>query len=1012
MQVNEDENIGNVNSVNISLGNSITTLKLDVAVEPEDSIANVKVKGNVDSVNNGSEQSVTGEDIKQNFESEVVIFYTNCDFGLPNKKEELLAYAESHSPHIIALTEVKPKFGAKLSVEDLGIPNYDVIEHNIEDTGRGIAILARNNIHAETAQDIKTDGFKEAVFVKVISAKSNLLIGVVYRSPNSGTENSVALSTMLDDLCRKERNMVLIGDFNHPSIDWSSTVANGIRIDRMFHGTILDNLLNQLVAQPTRYREGQKPTLDDLVLVNDANLVEDIEYKPPLGNSDHVCIMVKVKHKAICQDTRSKDTRFIYNRGQYEDMREALQAIDWVTHLEDKDTTSAWDTFKGIMEANIALFIPTIAPGKKKATKKSVYLDKEALDKVRRKNHAWKEYMRDKTVTSYDSFAKERNELRVMTRRKKENFESKLAHEVKDNPKAFWNYANRKTSSKDSMPDLVGIDGVTAKTDTEKANALNSQFASVFTDESIGNLPRTQVYRGASMEVLQVTADIVCKKLTGLNPNKSAGPDGLHCRVLKETAEQVAAPLALIFNKSLTEGRVPTDWKHATVTPIYKRKGEKTNPVNYRPISLTCVVCKLLESIIREELLSFILQTGQLSEQQHGFLPGKSCVTNQIETLDIVTSRLDDKKPVDIIYIDFSKAFDKVPHQRLLLKMSSMGISDQVVQWVQDFLSDRKMRVLVNGSFSAWLEVKSGIPQGSVLGPTLFTIYVNDLPPLLSSPSRMLADDLKILREVIIQQDSLHLQEDIERVCRWCKIWLLTPNAAKCKVLHVGQKNPSCHYTMEVDGVRGQLQVVTGEKDLGVHIDNKLSFQQHITETSNKATRILWAIKRTFSTRKGPIMKRLYTTLVRPHLEYCNAALILKNKGDIDKLERVQRRATKMVTELRNLPYQDRLRRLDLQSFTFRRRRGDMIQTFKYVKGINKCRLEDLLPKPRTMRCLRGHSEKLAMPRARTNLRKHSFTHRIVPSWNALSQFTVNATTVNTFKNRLDKEWKEKMFDC
>ena len=232
----------------------------------------------------------------------------------------------------------------------------------------------------------------------------------------------------------------------------------------------------------------------------------------------------------------------------------------------------------------------------------------------------------------------------------------------------------------------------------------------------------------------------------------------------------------------------------ATVAPIYKNKGEKSDPANYRPISLTSVVCKVLEHFIRESIIKHLINTNQLSNEQHGFLPGKSCATNLVESMEYITSEVDKKRPVDILYCDFSKAFDKVPHKRLLVKMESLGISAEVRLWTKEFLRDRTMYVIVNGCRSDTCQVISGIPQGSVLGPTLFVIYVNDLPRDLRTYSNMLADDLKAMKGIACPRDNVIMQEDINSISDWCALWMMPPNPSKCKILHSGMTNPQHRY--------------------------------------------------------------------------------------------------------------------------------------------------------------------------------------------------------------------------
>lgn len=933
-----------------------------------------------------------------------------------SKKNELVAYLHESNPppDLICIVEIKPKHGEALSQEALLLPGYKSPWHNLGEEGRGIAVWVRMGVNITTADMsvIKDNGFIESMWMELPSnskSRSPCIIGCVYRSPSSGEGNALQLNQLIQQICDKRESVLIFGDFNYPSINWDDMDATGVRrIDKLFHVTVLDNFLFQHVDQPTRYRHGQNPTLDDLVLSSDPDLIKDIQYLHPLGKSDHVCISMKVIAEPVQEENKAA-VRYMYNRGNYDEIRKNLGMVNWEDRLSCVNSNEAWKIFKtllhGEVEANIPKSKPIVGKGKKMP-----YVDKETFIKRRAKNRAWCRYVNDRTEENFSVFKNERNDLRRMTREKKADFESKLATEVRDNPKAFWNYSRSQRKQQDDIPKLVDKDGVIIETDNQKAEALNKQFCSVFVNEPADNVPEQEIPR-TTMQPINVEISDVEKRLSELNPNKSGGPDGVHPRILKEARKALATPLTMIFNKSLDEGRVPEDWKVARVTPIYKRKGEPSAPSNYRPISLTSVVCKVLEGIVREAIMSFVQETGQLNEEQHGFMPGKGCQTNLIETMDDVTKDLDEGIPVDIIYIDFSKAFDTVPHKRMISKLRGFGISPQLVTWIEDFLHDRTMYVSVKGSNSATVIVKSGIPQGSVLGPTLFVLYVNDIPRCLTSPSKLAADDLKIHRGVKKKEDNEILQEDIARLCKWCDTWLLCPNPSKCACMHLGQKNRQYTYSIRMKDSVISIPKSTCEKDLGVLVDSGLSFGKHIEDTTKKCQKLLWAIRRSISTRKAEPIKMLYGALIRPHLEYCNSALILRKKKDMRALENIQRRVTKMVTSIRNLPYEARLSELNLQSIKYRRDRGDMIMVHKYFRTAEERRLKKLLPAAEgKTRETRGHYLKLKRKNARTDMRRNSFSHRVVAPWNSLSQSVVEAKTVHTFKNRLDTQWTAKKF--
>ena len=293
---------------------------------------------------------------------------------------------------------------------------------------------------------------------------------------------------------------------------------------------------------------------------------------------------------------------------------------------------------------------------------------------------------------------------------------------------------------------LTKADGDTALSDIDKANTLNKSFASVFTKENLENLPSISIANwsdGKTITDLVVTPEAVENKLKMLNVNEAEGPDNIHPRILKELSKELSVPFSILFNKSLEMEIVPTEWKNAYVTALFK-KGTKSDPGNYRPVSLTSVPCKVLESIIRDVIVDHMTLGKLYTECQHGFRQHRSCITQLLQVMNYFTNLLDKGENIDIIYLDFRKAFDSVPHERLLIKLQYYGITGKLLAWIRDFLKDRKQLVRVGNDYSKYTDVLSGIPQGSILGPVLFTIFINDLPQKINSFCKIVADDTKI----------------------------------------------------------------------------------------------------------------------------------------------------------------------------------------------------------------------------------------------------------------------------
>ena len=296
--------------------------------------------------------------------------------------------------------------------------------------------------------------------------------------------------------------------------------------------------------------------------------------------------------------------------------------------------------------------------------------------------------------------------------------------------------------------------------------------------------------------------------------------------------------------------------------------------------------------------------------------------------MEEITKWIDEGSPVDIIYLDFQKAFDKVPHQRLLLKLKAQGIGDGIIDWIEQWLSDRRQRVVVDGEVSIWKSLLSGVPQGSVLGPLLFLIYINDLDDNITSNVLKFADDTKVFRKVNTDGDKQHLQNDLDRLVKWSEKWQMF-NFGKCKCLHTGHGNLDVNYKMG-DTVLG---TILKEKDLGVTISADMKVSEHCGIAASKGNHILGLIRRNITYKDKKLIIPLYKAIVRPHLEYCIQAWRPYCKKDIDTLERIQRRATKIIPELRDLSYEERLKECGLTTLETRRLRGDQIEVLKILNG-------------------------------------------------------------------------------
>lgn len=947
----------------------------------------------------------------------IKLCYTNTDNSLLSKMNELLIRTKEKDYDVIALNEIKPKHGEMPDVKVLTIDGYTMHMNETESPEtRGVCVYVKNKYKSQIVKP-KNMKYKDIVCVSICGINNKkLLLACVYRSgtPNKALQyDEDLLNTIKEFSDYSGHNLkVMCGDFNLNRIKWTPEpeIASETWItESSFVDCIRDTYMVQHVTEPTRYRTGHRPTCDDLIFSTSESDITNLAYTASIGASDHITLECEITTEI--KPIPTTKTSYIYDKGDYSKMKKSL-SIDWDELLYGKTTQEAMDLFEQKYHAAVKECIPQKKVDSSKGPK-PLWLNAHALRKVKRKHSSWTRYLNTKAGSDFQIYISKRNEATHAVRKAKREYEKAIAKECRKNPKVVWNYLKRK--NKTNMPNLKKNDGSTTKSDKEAADTLNEQYFSVFTREMTGNLPQMtpKLLKTEKLQTFAVDEGEVLKILQNLQTNKSPGLDQIHPRVLKELAEILAHPLTLIFKQSVDSGELPRSWLDAVITPIFK-KGNKTLPENYRPVSLTSLVCKVLERLITTHLINHLKANEISCLQQHGFTKNKSVTTNLLEALNIWTEALMHNIPVDVLYLDYSKAFDTVPHQRLLKQVETFGVTNQALRWIESFLSNRRQKVRVNNDVSDWSSVISGVPQGSILGPILFTLFVFDIPGAIDSLISMFADDTKLYQLLKTTLSGDELEESLHKLEEWADRMQMRFHPGKCKVMHLGTKNPNKNYMMN-DGKGGMhvLEVVTVEKDLGVHIDNQLKFTAHCEAKINTANKTLGFIRHSFQHLDKEIFTLLYKALVRPHLEFASCVWSPQHKYNKDAVEKVQRRATKLVPGLYNLSYSERLQELNLETLEFRRRRADMLETYRILNGdhlLNRkchcstCPNKEMLELSHTTNT-RGHSLKLHTQLA-AGARKNFFATRVVKDWNRLSESTVSAQNISAFKTGLSKDWR------
>ena len=810
-----------------------------------------------------------------------------------------------------------------------GYASYQCLE------GRGVCIFVKNDIDVTIIElEEVTSLFKPSLFLKVISSKCSFVLGIVYRSPSCQEEENDKINTQIDSAIKhlksQSEHLILLGDFNYPEISWEDETCSHAPSHKSAD-SFLENFhfndLSQLVTEPTHHRAMQTPTLIDLLITDDPMFIKNICFYPPFGMSHHsvICFEVNINVHNVSKEGVYK---LQVNKGRYDEFRKYLSEKKWVVTGDDVDIM--WEDIFKSLKTGESKFVPKklIKTGGPK--RRSCPWSPGLLHRIHMKRVAFKNYKRHPTISNYKLYCKYRNQVKWESRKSVKSKEKRIAQQIKTNPKLFYQYVSSKIKGRENISNLLKDDGTLTENDQQKAEVLKTFFHSVFTDDSNQNdmpvfEPRTQKL----LSHIEVSEDQMERALKSLKIDKSPGPDGLHPRVLKEVATEIAKPLTILFNTTIRTGKIPKAWKVAEVRPLFK-KGNKTSPGNYCPVSLTAIVCKLFESFVREALYNHLVDNKLLSIHQFGFCKGRSCISQLLVTIHNWISCMDRDIPTDAIYLDLSKAFDTVPHKKLIHKLKGYGIGGSILNWITDFLSDRTQYVSVNGSCSGETPVTSGVPQGSVLGPVLFIFYINDMPDVVETFLKIFADDTKTSNQISCYEDSIVLQKSIDSLCCWSDSWDVTFNCDKCGVMHLGKNNPGYNYNMN-----GKvLNETKSEKDLGVYVDPLLNFEEHMNITVKKARRLSGLIIRNISCKSKDIMVPLFKSLVRPILEYGNVVWSPYTRKYIDFIENVQRPFSKCIVGVKNLEYPERLKFLNLPSLEYRRLRGDLIEAYKICHGL------------------------------------------------------------------------------
>ena len=519
--------------------------------------------------------------------------------------------------------------------------------------------------------------------------------------------------------------------------------------------------------------------------------------------------------------------------------------------------------------------------------------------------------------------------------------EDKAVSQIKSNPKAFYAYAKRFQKTFSGVGPIINSEGEIISDPAKIAEAQKLQYEKVFSkpnNDNKVNDPKNFFKTNENTKISNIHFDYmdVRDAIDQLSVNAAAGPDGVPAILLKEARDNLSEPLTLIWTNSLNTGEIPEIFKMAFITPVLKPGAPKSETSSYRPVSLTSHLIKTFERVLKKVLQNHLEVTLALNDQQHGFRSRRSCLSQLLSHYNEILKGMEEGGNVDTVYLDFSKAFDKVDIGILCHKMRELGIHGNLAIWIFNFLTNRKQAVIANGAKSSESNVSSGVPQGTVLGPLLFLIMINDIDKEVSeSIISIFADDTRLTKVINEEEDLELFQDDLEKLYKWAAENNMAFNGSKFEVLRYGfNEDLKCVSNYMTPGAEDTIDVKSVLRDLGIMMNDQATWKDHIDKVGSQVNQKAGWVLRTFRCRTTSFLKQMWKSLIQGHIDYCSQLWQPLQSGDLQRIENLQKTYTKKIPQVRDINYWERLKVLKINSQQRRFERYRILYTWKILEGL------------------------------------------------------------------------------
>ena len=935
------------------------------------------------------------------------IYYQNCR-GLRTKSTEFYCSVLSGNFDIVAVSETWLTSNHYNS--EYFDNRYTVIrrDRNLIKTGQtlggGVLLAVKRDykILEIDCSELQSD----CILAKITGDKINLYICVVYFTPNSSVELYEEVFQFVESKCQVDCTLLVIGDFNLPDICGTDFRFLSASIKYQ----CLNNFLSFMELQSHNNIRNRFGKTLDLVLSNKNEIEVERNELPLVKEDDYhpaLTLNISLTGKLTHNNKESTSLGYNYRKADYYLLYSELSRTNWKELNEYNNVDEMVDTFYNIIYEVFNKCIP-----KKKAQTRiyPCWMKWDTIKKIRSKHNHHKKIRQGIGNSNYhrQEFNRLRKEIKTETKTAYLRFIENNETALKSNPRLLWDYVKSKTHH---LPENTFLyHGRELTNNNDIVDSFAQYFQSVFSKGNSninfdgGKSEQDSDILLDMLDISHIEKHEIQHAINILKSKTSSGPDDIPTFIVKGCGDFFLAPLKLIFNTILLTSTFPSIWKTASVCPIPKSE-KKRDITNYRPISILCTFAKIFETIIYQHIMKHV--KPQISVYQHGFLNGRSTVTNLTVLTDFIARTVDTGGQVDVIYTDFAKAFDTVNHNILIRKLTQFNFSPRFIRLFRSYLSNRRQFVKYKGNLSNEYIATSGVPQGSNLGPLLFLLFINDLSSSVKSSSHLLfADDLKLYRQIKTNTDCEILQRDLDNVTEWCKLNALHINVQKCMKMVFTRCKKEIIFPYNISGTI--LPSPSIVKDLGIFYDSKLTFEPHVNQVINNAYKTLGFIMRIGREfRDSRTIESIFNIFVRPKLEYASVVWNSITKSSQAKLEKIQSKLVRFLAYKQTgiYPAQENYRNLcinfQIMSLEQRRSLNDMMFLYNILNNeidcielVSKFSLRVPSTKTRKENNIFFHNTK-----AKTQLMLKSPTWRMGAVYNDINRKIINCDVFNSKKN-------------